>query len=108
MTKKEFEAWQEETAKSKDSWQVDKIHCSLADALLYKGGENGRYIHLHYSLVECGTYTGAIPHVGNALFSIEVSHNFGNVSEAWATVSELVGKDGKDLYIKFGGESNEN
>jgi len=88
MTKAEFNAWTEETKFSERNWRRDhitgdnsKLYAEHPEwfkgkvkpverELLYKGGENGVYIEIMGDgTVSVGEYTGAIPHIGEALFT---------------------------------------
>jgi hypothetical protein len=71
MTQDEARAWLNATERSRMGWQLDQIHCTSDDALIYKGGSrSGYYINLrkigNTHCVDIGTYEDAIPHIGDA------------------------------------------
>jgi len=70
MTVTEFQAWKKETDRSVAAWVVDRVMShNQKCCFIYRGGENGNYVRVDSSgLVELGTYEGAIPHIGEALF----------------------------------------
>lgn len=75
MTHDEAQAWLAETRRSRTKWQVDLIHNEPHDTLIYKGGRKGQFVGIRTieggTGVMIGTYTGAIPHIGEAAFSIK-------------------------------------
>jgi len=91
MTKQEFENWKAETARSAHKWQIDPIHNQPTDTLIYKGGEDGHFINVSGNRVVVGTYEGAIPHIGEALFrpvgTVECRDN----KDAWKRLLERAG-----------------
>lgn len=98
MTKQEEQAWLEETAKSAGRWNEDPIWASKGDLLLYRGGESGRYIevrsggHLTKGDLSMGTYDGALPHIGEAIFQPLYHHTFTSRAAAIAAARRLAGR----------------
>ena len=79
MTPAEFEAWKKWTRESAHRWAVDPIHDGRdgRDLLLYIGGENGKYLRFdNAETLEIGSYEGAVPHIGEAMFRVEVRMTF--------------------------------
>ena len=83
MTPEEFEAWKAETAKSQNAWRIDPCHDYPEDTLIYRGGESGHYIMITLDTVSLGTYEGAIPHIGEALFTPLARLKYRDNAEAW-------------------------
>lgn len=61
---------------STTEWFADPIHKTSDDMWFFKGGENGVYVQFHATPLDpqtvnvtAGTYEGAIPHIGDALFN---------------------------------------
>ena len=72
MDKREFEAWKARTNESANKWIVDDIHNGKdgRDLLAYRGGQDGAYFMVALDgTVIVGTYTGALPHIGEADFT---------------------------------------
>ena len=94
MTRDEFDAWEKETAKSKDAWTADAIHDGRdgRDLMIYRGGENGRFVMFQTDgLVTIGTYEGAVPHIGDAAFRSIASHQMPSFNEAVTRFAERCG-----------------
>src|SRR4051812_6460769 len=83
MSPTEAKYWLDATARSRTEWQLDQIHCTFEDALIYKGGQVGFYVNLRRLYadkrqkqplpswgVEIGTYQDALPHIGEAAFTV--------------------------------------
>jgi hypothetical protein len=95
MTRDEAIAWLAATERSRTEWQLDAIHCTTNDALIYKGGSRtGYYINLRRVDagwgVEIGTYEDAIPHIGDASFSPQGRKPFTSAELAVAWLREKV------------------
>jgi len=94
MTYEEFDHWNKVTAASKDGWQLDTIGvANHGRYLFYQGGENGGYVWVEPDgKVEIGTYTGAIPHIGEAFYRPIHSSKMGdNAQEALAKLESNLG-----------------
>lgn len=93
MTKAEYEAWKKETERSRHHWTVDEVRkINTGDLLFYKGAENGQYIEVSFSgVATVGTYEGAIPHIGEALFRPLHSRSFSSQGEALKVLLERAG-----------------
>ena len=92
MTQSEFDAWKEETAKSKHLWTVDHVQMSHDRYLFYKGGESGHYIMVDEDgQMTLGTYEGAIPHIGEAEFKVQHSRKYPNNTVALSRLMESGG-----------------
>lgn len=78
MTQEEFDGWSRITALSREQWLMDQVTWENKQTLLaYKGGENGTYVRVEPDgRLEIGEYEGAIPHIGEALFHIELVNQF--------------------------------
>lgn len=74
MTKREADAWKYETSMSQEEWRVDPIHHDNPDLLVYKGGTSGHYFNILCGAdgaeLTIGTYTDAVPHIGEAAFRV--------------------------------------
>ena len=94
MTKEEAERWLCVTARSKIAWQLDQIHNTVDDSIIYKGGTNGFFlttrrlysqshprVALNRWVVQVGTYEGAMPHIGEAVFTVIGSKAFESVGD---------------------------
>ena len=94
MTQQEFEGWKQWTENSKRHWTVDPIRNGKnhPEMLVHIGGENGKFM-LFYpdGMLEMGSYEGAWPHIGEALFKIEGKKKFANMDDAIARAIEAGG-----------------
>jgi len=99
MTKKEFTAWQAITESSRFKWTEDDIfRLNSKGNFYFIGGEDGQYIQIHKDgRLEVGTYEGAIPHIGEAVFETAYTKQCADYSEAFKTALEKVG--GKKLLV---------
>ncbi|HBR07478.1 MAG TPA: hypothetical protein DD735_01125 [Clostridiales bacterium] len=93
MNQKEFEHWLKVTASSEYRWVEDEItRLNGRGALYYTGGENGIYMRLSPDgKLTAGTYEGAIPHIGEALFTQKTEHQYASFSEASQAALEFGG-----------------
>jgi len=116
MNKAEFDAWTKETKFSERSWRRDtitgensKLYASHPEwfkgkppkerELFYKGGVDGVYIEIEGDgTVSVGEYEGAIPHIGEAMFSVKHCNKpmyrgkpAENLSEGFAAICERLG-----------------
>ena len=87
MTKHEFVAWATHTDRSRRGWQRDDVlwH-NRGTLLLYRGGEQGLYILVEQATVTVGSYRGAIPHIGEAMFDVGGRRAFASESAAYRAV----------------------
>jgi hypothetical protein len=94
MNKQEFAGWRALTESSRNLWTEDDIYrLNGRGAFYYRGGEDGQYIRIQKDgLLEAGTYEGAIPHIGEAMFRPLVTRQYKNFSEASTAAMELGGK----------------
>jgi hypothetical protein len=78
MSEQEFAAWQALTESSRELWTEDDIfRLNGHGSFYYHGGEDGNFIKIHKSgLLEAGTYEGALPHIGEAMFRPVVSRQY--------------------------------
>lgn len=95
MSPAEFKAWSGHTQRSRNGWQRDDVTLHNRGVyLLYHGGESGTYVKLEGSTVEVGTYEGAIPHIGEALFKPRGSKTFADANGAFQAVVNSTGTAG--------------
>ena len=94
MTQREFEYWQAITESSVHKWVEDNItRLNGNGALYYTGGEDGRYMRLSSDgKLTVGTYEGAIPHIGEAMFRREAEHQYADFNAAFEAACKLGGK----------------
>jgi hypothetical protein len=117
MTRNEFDAWIKETKFSERKWRRDYItgensrlyaghpewfKCGVKPIereLFYKGGVDGVYIEIRGDgTVTVGEYEGAIPHIGEAVFTIKHSNKplyhgkpASTLSEGFVAITERLG-----------------
>jgi len=117
MTKAEFDAWTKETKFSEKKWCRDfitgensKLYASHPEwfrgrlqpverELFYKGGVDGVYIEIAGDgTVNVGEYEGAIPHIGEAIFTVKHSNKpvyhgkpASSLNEGFAAITERLG-----------------
>ncbi|MDR1322233.1 MAG: hypothetical protein LBK56_12570 [Gracilibacteraceae bacterium] len=89
-----FAAWMAVTESSRCRWTEDEIYrLNGRGAMYYTGGEDGVYMRIHKDgALEAGYYEGAIPHIGEAMFTPVVNKQFGGFSEAYKAAMEAGGK----------------
>lgn len=94
MTQREFEYMQAITESSVHKWVEDNItRLNGNGALYYTGGEDGRYMRLSSDgKLTVGTYEGAIPHIGEAMFRREAEHQYADFNAAFEAACKLGGK----------------
>lgn len=74
-TAAEYAAWESFMKSSAGRWTVDPIHNGRngVDLLVFRGCESndgsGVYIRVSDATVDAGSYAGALPHIGEAMFS---------------------------------------
>jgi hypothetical protein len=76
------------TASSVDKWQREKVFEANRGCLFfYKGGTHGIYIECKIDgTLELGTYEGAIPHLGDAMFQVMSTSHWPTQYEAYMFV----------------------
>lgn len=95
MTKQEFIAWARHTERSKKGWQVDQVTlANTGRVLLYHGGEAGTYVEIAGDTIAVGTYEGAIPHIGEAIFKSTGRKTFTDANAAFTAVITSTGVRG--------------
>lgn len=94
MTKDELAYWQSRIENSRFQWTEDEIfRLNGRGAFYYHGGEDGIYIKIHKDgKVEAGTYEGAFPHIGEALFHVKAERQCVDYNEAFAAAMSAGGK----------------
>ena len=94
MTNEELEYWQAVTASSEGKWVEDYIYrLNGRGAFFYKGGVDGIYIEAQSDgLLTVGRYEGAIPHIGDAIFSIKLEQKYDSYNEAFENMCKLGGR----------------
>ena len=94
MDQKECENWIAVTASSSYKWVEDRIsHLN--------GGEDGVYIQiLNDGTLKIGTYEGASPHIGEALFKVKEEQKHADFNEAFQMACKIGGRKFlKDLIM---------
>ena len=94
MNKQEFEQWQKVTQSSKRNWVMDEIRLhNHGEYFFYTGGENGNFVECGADgTVSIGTYEGAFPHIGEALFRVKHTKKVAdNANDALSTVLPKMG-----------------
>ena len=87
MTMQEFENWKQHTATSSKTWTIDPIHNGKKgrDLLAHIGGEAGEFIRISDGgEVSLGSYTDAVPHIGEAEFKVRGRKQYESFSVAVA------------------------
>jgi hypothetical protein len=107
MTKAEFEAWKAETERSTYAWRMDMLRYHNGKSLFfYIGGNTGRFVQISadgHALI--GHYSGAIPHIGDALFYIDHERQFPDQHSALVALSNRLGpKFATDAKLAIGPE----
>ena len=87
-------AWLAVTASSRFKWVEDDIfRLNGRGAMYYTGGEDGIYMRIQNDgKLEAGKYEGAIPHIGEAIFTVVAVRQFDSFSEAYKAAMESGGK----------------
>ena len=93
-TEQNFQAWMAVTESSRYRWVEDEIYrLNGRGAMYYTGGEDGVYMRIHKDgNLEAGSYEGAIPHIGEAIFKPAVTKEYSSFSEAYKAAMEVGGK----------------
>ena len=99
MTKQEFEYWQAITDGSAHRWVEDSItRLNGNGALYYTGGEDGVYMRLSpVGKLTVGTYEGAFPHIGEAVFSPKMERQYDDINGAFKAACQIGGKQLLDM-----------
>ena len=94
MTDQELKQWLAVTENSRYQWTEDEItRRNGRGALYYFGGENGVYIQVQPDgELSLGTYEGAFPHIGEALFTRKAVLAFDGFDQALQKAMELGGQ----------------
>ncbi|MDD3778434.1 MAG: hypothetical protein PHU76_01820 [Synergistaceae bacterium] len=94
MTQNEFDYWQSVMQSSKYRWVEDSItRLNGNGGLYYTGGEDGCYMRLSPDgKLTVGTYEGAFPHIGEALFTRQAEHQYPDFNAAFEAACQLGGK----------------
>lgn len=94
MNQKEWESWKRVTASSTHRWVEDSIfYSSGRGAMYYTGGESGVYMKITKDgTFELGTYEGALPHIGEAFYTVELQKQCTDYNEAFQMACQLGGK----------------
>lgn len=96
MTSQEFEAWMRQTERSKKGWQVDEVLlANRGEHLMYRGGQDGTYVAISTdNIVQVGHYEGALPHIGEAIFTPRGTKEFDSKDDAFSAVAGATGISG--------------
>ena len=94
MTDTELKQWLAVTANSQYQWTEDEVtRLNGRGALYYFGGEDGVYIRVQPDgELSVGTYEGAFPHIGEALFTRKAVLACDGFDQAPQKVMELGGQ----------------
>lgn len=95
MTPEEFAAWKESTRESGYHWTVDPIHDGRdgRDLLLFVGGESGKFLRFNnWDTLKIGSYEGAVPHIGEAVFHMDERITFDNCVFTVLAATEIAGQ----------------
>ena len=94
MTDQELKQWLAVTENSRYQWTEDEItRLNGRGALYYFGGEDGVYIRVQPDgELSLGTYEGAFPHIGEALFTRKAVLAFDGFDQALQKAMELGGQ----------------
>ena len=104
MTEQEFKYWTAKTQSSTNKWTEDEIYrLNGKGAFYYIGGEDGVYIEIEKDgLLSAGTYEGAFPHIGEAMFTEDYQKQFDNFIDAFKSIIQPLGK--KFFFDMFSSE----
>ncbi len=93
MTDLELNQWQAVTENSRYQWTEDEVtRLNGRGALYYFGGEDGIYMRLTTEgKLSIGTYEGAYPHIGEALFTQKAAMDCGSFDQAFQKAVETGG-----------------
>jgi hypothetical protein len=96
MTMTELDAWTTFTTSNPGAWRVDPVHNGSHDRLLayapaVADPTSGSYVDIDGARWEIGTYQGAVPHVGEALFRPNASGTCRDHLTARLFAADIVG-----------------
>ncbi len=93
MTDLELNQWRAVTENSRYQWTEDEVtRLNGRGALYYFGGEDGIYMRLTTEgKLSIGTYEGAYPHIGEALFTQKSAMDCGSFDQAFQKAVETGG-----------------
>ena len=102
---RDWNYWTAVTESSRFKWTEDEIiRLNGHGAMYYIGGEDGQFIQIGKDgLLTAGTYEGAIPHIGDAMFSTVVTKQYPDYNAAFTAALEAGGK--KFLIDMFSGNT---
>ncbi len=105
MTDMEVKQWMAVTENSRHQWTEDEItRLNGRGALYYFGGEDGVYIRIEPNgELSIGTYEGALPHIGKALFTRKAVMNCGDFK---MTPSSAISKERLSPLEEAGGRTH--
>ncbi len=94
MDQREWESWQSVTASSVHKWVEDEIfRLNGRGAMYYTGGEDGSYMKItNDGMLELGIYEGALPHIGEAFFTVKGQKKYRDFNNAFQTACQIGGK----------------
>ena len=94
MTEAEMRQWLAVTENSQYQWTEDEVtKLNGRGALYYFGGEDGIYIRIQpEGELSVGTYEGAFPHIGEALFTRKAVMDCGDFNQAFQKAAALGGQ----------------
>jgi hypothetical protein len=94
LTKDELAYWLSVVDNSRFKWTEDAIfRLNGRGSFYYTGGENGVYMKVGKDgMLEAGTYEGAVPHIGEAMFKPETTRQCADYNEAFTVIMEAGGK----------------
>lgn len=94
MTELEWKHWLAVTENSRYQWTEDEItRLNGRGALYYLGGEDGVYMRVQpEGTLSIGTYEGAFPHIGEAIFTQKAAQDCGSFNQALQKAMELGGQ----------------
>ena len=98
MTANEYAEWKIEMARNRGHWKVDPVHDGDEDRMLLmyvtevEDSTAGQYIMVQQNgRASAGSFEGAEPHMGEAIYHEGWAHDFANYSTAVARVIERTG-----------------
>lgn len=94
MNREEFDYWRDITVRTSYRWQEDTItRLNGRCALYYMGGESGAFIRISpEGMLKMGTYEEAIPHIGEAFFTVKAEKNDCSFNAAFQFACQLGGR----------------
>jgi len=93
MTESEYLKWKAVTESSRFHWVEDAIYrLNGRGTFYYTGGEDGIYLSIDKDgLLTVGWYKGAIPHIGEAVFTEELKKQYADYNAAYTAALEAGG-----------------